>query len=133
MRSRPAFVLAMLVLGWAVAFTGCARNSSTDSNTSTGGAPVSGKQASFQMTVDDVFSITGQGIVVTGQIERGTLKTGDEIYVRHAANVTKTAAERIEASRQVLPEAHRGEAVGVLLRGIEKGQVEKGDVLVDVP
>jgi translation elongation factor EF-Tu-like GTPase len=133
MRSRLAFVLAMLVLGCAVAFTGCGRNSSTDSATSTGGAPVTGKESSFQMTVEDVFSIVGQGTVVTGHIERGTLKTGDEIYVRHAANSIKTAAERIEAFRQVVPEAKRGDAVGVLLRGVEKGQVAQGDVLVGAP
>ena len=84
----------------------------------------------FRMTVQDVFSIRGRGTVVTGQIESGTLNVGDEISFRRQGTVKKTVVTGIEAFRKQLQQAQAGDNVGVLLRDINKPDIQRGDVLV---
>ncbi len=86
---------------------------------------------SFRMTVEDVFSIRNRGTVVTGKIESGTLKAGDEVYIqRSGATSSKTVVTAIEMFRKQLNEAGAGDNVGVLLRNIDKSGVQRGDVLM---
>jgi elongation factor Tu len=82
------------------------------------------------MAVEDVFTITGRGTVVTGRVERGTLKVGDEVeIVGLSEEKKKTVVTGIEMFRKQLDEAIAGDNVGVLLRGITKDEVERGQVL----
>lgn len=84
----------------------------------------------FLMAVEDVFTITGRGTVVTGRVERGTLKVGDEVeIVGLSEEKRKTVVTGIEMFRKQLDEAIAGDNVGVLLRGITKDEVERGQVL----
>lgn len=84
----------------------------------------------FLMPVEDVFSITGRGTVVTGRVERGMLKTGEEVeIVGFEPQPKKTVVTGIEMFRKVLDEAVAGDNVGCLLRGIQKNEVERGQVL----
>lgn len=86
----------------------------------------------FRMTVQDVFSIRGRGTVVTGQIEAGTLTAGDEIGFQHQGASKKATVTAIEMFRKQLPQARAGDNVGVLLRDLDKSEIEHGDVLVGV-
>jgi len=84
----------------------------------------------FLMAVEDVFTITGRGTVVTGRVERGTLKVGDEVeIIGLSEEKKKTVVTGIEMFRKQLDEAIAGDNVGVLLRGITKDEVERGQVL----
>lgn len=84
----------------------------------------------FLMAVEDVFTITGRGTVVTGRVERGTLKVGDEVEIVGLSDEKKkTVVTGIEMFRKQLDEAIAGDNVGVLLRGITKDEVERGQVL----
>ncbi len=83
----------------------------------------------FRMTVEDVFSIRGRGTVVTGRIEQGTLKVGDAIEIRGQAGLKKTVVTDIEMFRKRSNQANAGDNVGLLLRDIDKDQVQRGDVL----
>jgi elongation factor Tu len=83
----------------------------------------------FLMPVEDVFSITGRGTVATGRIERGRIKPGDEVEIVGLGAHRKTVATSLEMFRKVLDEAIAGDNVGVLLRGIEKDEIERGMVL----
>ena len=83
----------------------------------------------FLMPIDDVFSISGRGTVVTGRIERGILKTGDEIEIVGIHDTTKTTCTGVEMFRKLLDEGRAGENVGVLLRGTKRDEVERGQVL----
>jgi elongation factor Tu len=84
----------------------------------------------FLMAIEDVFTITGRGTVVTGRVERGTLKVGDEVeIVGLSEEKKKTVVTGIEMFRKQLDEAIAGDNVGVLLRGITKDEVERGQVL----
>ncbi|ACN99485.1 elongation factor Tu (EF-Tu) [Sulfurihydrogenibium azorense Az-Fu1] len=84
----------------------------------------------FLMAVEDVFTITGRGTVVTGRVERGTLKIGDEVeIVGLSEEKKKTVVTGIEMFRKQLDEAIAGDNIGVLLRGITKDEVERGQVL----
>ncbi len=84
----------------------------------------------FLMAIEDVFTISGRGTVVTGRVERGTLKVGDEVeIVGMTDEIRKTVVTGIEMFRKVLDEAVAGDNVGVLLRGIGKDEVERGQVL----
>lgn len=84
----------------------------------------------FLMAVEDIFTITGRGTVVTGRIERGKVKTGDEVeIVGLMKEVKKTVATGVEMFRKILDFGEAGDNVGVLLRGIEKGDVSRGQVL----
>ena len=83
----------------------------------------------FLMPIEDVFSISGRGTVVTGRIERGVLNTGDEIEIVGIKDTTKTTCTGVEMFRKLLDEGRAGENVGVLLRGTKRDEVERGQVL----
>jgi elongation factor Tu len=83
----------------------------------------------FLMAVEDVFSITGRGTVATGRIERGVVKVGETIEIIGFRDTLNTVATGIEMFRKLLDEGIAGDNVGILLRGIEKNQVERGQVL----
>jgi elongation factor Tu len=83
----------------------------------------------FLMSVEDVFSIKGRGTVVTGRVERGKLNVNEEIEVVGLKDTQKTVVTGLEMFRKTLDETQAGDNVGVLLRGMEKNQVERGQVL----
>ena len=83
----------------------------------------------FLMSVEDVFTITGRGTVVTGRMERGKIKVGDEVEIVGIQETRKSVVTGLEMFRKELDEAVAGDNVGVLLRGIDKDQVERGQVL----
>ena len=83
----------------------------------------------FLMPIEDVFSITGRGTVVTGRVERGTLNKMSEIEIVGIKDTRKTIATDLEMFRKLLDEIQAGDNVGVLLRGIDKEEVERGQVL----
>jgi elongation factor Tu len=83
----------------------------------------------FLMAVEDVFSIKGRGTVVTGRIERGVIKVGDEIEILGIKDPQKTTVTGVEMFRKLLDQGQAGDNVGCLLRGIDKDQVERGQVL----
>jgi len=83
----------------------------------------------FLMSVEDVFSITGRGTVATGRVERGKVKVGDNIEVVGIKPTQKTVVTGVEMFRKLLDEAIAGDNIGALLRGMEKNQVERGQVL----
>ncbi|MDI6823798.1 MAG: elongation factor Tu [Bacillota bacterium] len=92
--------------------------------------PVREVDKPFLMPVEDVFSITGRGTVATGRVERGRVKVGDEVeIVGFADRPRKTVATGVEMFRKTLDEAVAGDNIGVLLRGIDKDEVERGHVL----
>ena len=83
----------------------------------------------FLMPVEDVFSISGRGTVVTGRVERGIIKVGEEIEIVGIRDTTKTVCTGVEMFRKLLDEGRAGENVGVLLRGTKREEVERGQVL----
>ena len=84
----------------------------------------------FLMPVEDVFSITGRGTVATGRVERGTVKVGDEVeLVGLAEESRKTTVTGVEMFKKLLPQAEAGDNIGALLRGIQKNEIERGQVL----
>jgi len=83
----------------------------------------------FLMPVEDVFSISGRGTVVTGRIERGIVKVGDEIEIVGIRETQKTTCTGVEMFRKLLDEGQAGDNVGVLLRGTKRDEVERGQVL----
>ncbi len=83
----------------------------------------------FLMAVEDVFSIKGRGTVVTGRIERGIIKVGDEVEILGIKDPQKTTVTGVEMFRKLLDQGQAGDNVGCLLRGIDKDQVERGQVL----
>jgi elongation factor Tu len=83
----------------------------------------------FLMPVEDVFSISGRGTVVTGRVERGIIKVGDEIEIVGITDTQKTTCTGVEMFRKLLDEGRAGENVGVLLRGTKRDEVERGQVL----
>jgi elongation factor Tu len=83
----------------------------------------------FLMAVEDVFSIKGRGTVVTGRIERGVIKVGDEVDILGVRDPQKTVVTGVEMFRKLLDQGQAGDNVGCLLRGIDKEQVERGQVL----
>ena len=83
----------------------------------------------FLMPVEDVFSISGRGTVVTGRIERGVVKVGDEIEIIGIRPTTKTVVTGVEMFRKLLDQGQAGDNVGVLLRGTKREEVERGQVL----
>ena len=84
---------------------------------------------SFLMPIEDVFSISGRGTVVTGRIERGIVKVGEEIEIIGIKDTVKTTCTGVEMFRKLLDEGRAGENVGVLLRGTKREDVERGQVL----
>lgn len=84
----------------------------------------------FLMPIEDVFSITGRGTVVTGRVERGTVKVGDTVEIVGLADESRsTVVTGVEMFRKLLDQAEAGDNIGVLLRGIQKDEVERGQVL----
>jgi len=83
----------------------------------------------FLMPVEDVFSIKGRGTVPTGRVERGVIRAGDEVEIVGLRETRKTVAVSLEMFHKTLSEAEPGDAIGVLLRGIERDEVERGQVL----
>ena len=83
----------------------------------------------FLMSIEDVFTITGRGTVVTGRVERGQLKLNDEVEIVGIRDTQKTVVTGIEMFRKQLDYAEAGDNAGVLLRGISREQVERGQVL----
>jgi len=91
--------------------------------------PVRPKDQPFLMPVEDVFSISGRGTVVTGRIERGIVKVGEEVEIIGIRPTTKTVVTGVEMFRKLLDSGEAGDNVGCLLRGIEREGVERGQVL----
>ena len=91
--------------------------------------PVREEDKPFLMCIEDVFSIEGRGTVVTGRVERGIIKKMDKVEIVGLRDIQETVATDLEMFRKLLGEARAGENVGVLLRGIKKDQVERGQVL----
>ena len=83
----------------------------------------------FLMSVEDVFSIKGRGTVATGRVERGVIKPGDEVEIVGLKDTRKTIATSLEMFHKTMDKAEPGDAVGVLLRGIDRGDVDRGQVL----
>jgi elongation factor Tu len=83
----------------------------------------------FLMPVEDVFSISGRGTVVTGRVERGVIKVGEEIQIVGITDTQKTTCTGVEMFRKLLDEGRAGENVGVLLRGTKRDEVQRGQVL----
>ncbi|MGB2696016.1 MAG: elongation factor Tu [Dehalococcoidia bacterium] len=91
--------------------------------------PARAKDKPFLMPIEDVFSIPGRGTVVTGRVERGIVKTGDQIEIVGLKETHKTVVTGVEMFRKTLDEGEAGDNVGCLLRGIERTDVERGQVL----
>jgi elongation factor Tu len=83
----------------------------------------------FQMPIEDVFSITGRGTVVTGKVEQGVIHTGDEVEIVGIRPTQKTVCTGVEMFRKILDEGQAGDNIGALLRGTKKEEVERGQVL----
>ncbi len=83
----------------------------------------------FLMPIEDVFSISGRGTVVTGRVERGMVKVGDEVEIVGLRDTQKTTVTGVEMFRKLLDEGQAGDNVGVLLRGTKRDEVERGQVL----
>ena len=91
--------------------------------------PVRDVDKPFLMPVEDVFSISGRGTVVTGRIERGMVKVGEEIEIVGIKDTTKTVCTGVEMFRKILDEGQAGDNVGLLLRGTKRDEVERGQVI----
>jgi elongation factor Tu len=87
------------------------------------------KDMPFLMPIEDVFSISGRGTVVTGRVERGIVKVGEEIAIVGIKETTKTTCTGVEMFRKLLDQGEAGDNIGVLLRGIGREEVERGQVL----
>ena len=87
------------------------------------------KDQPFLMPIEDVFSISGRGTVVTGRVERGVLKVGEEIEIVGIRDTQKTTCTGIEMFRKLLDQGEAGDNIGVLLRGTKREEVERGQVL----
>ena len=83
----------------------------------------------FLMPVEDVFSISGRGTVATGRVERGRIKVGEEVEIVGITETRKTVATGVEMFRKLLDEGQAGDNIGVLLRGVKRDEVERGQVL----
>jgi elongation factor Tu len=91
--------------------------------------PVRDVDKPFLMAIEDVFTISGRGTVVTGRVERGKIKGGEEVEIVGFRDTRRTVATSLEMFRKILDDAVAGDNVGVLLRGIGKDEVERGQVL----
>ncbi len=83
----------------------------------------------FLMPIEDVFSISGRGTVVTGRVERGTINTGDEVEIVGIRDTSKTTCTGVEMFRKILDRGEAGDNIGALLRGVDRDGVERGQVL----
>jgi elongation factor Tu len=91
--------------------------------------PVRAIDKPFQMPIEDVFSISGRGTVVTGRVEQGIVKVGDQVEIVGLRDTTKTVVTGVEMFRKEMDEGRAGENIGCLLRGTKKEEVERGQVL----
>ncbi len=91
--------------------------------------PVRDVEKPFLMPIEDVFTITGRGTVVTGRVERGIVKVGEEIEIVGLRDTSKTVCTGVEMFRKLLDEGRAGDNIGALLRGTKKEEVERGQVL----
>jgi len=91
--------------------------------------PVRDLDKPFQMPIEDVFSITGRGTVVTGKVEQGVVHTGDEVEIVGIRPTQKTTCTGVEMFRKLLDQGQAGDNIGALLRGTKKEEVERGQVL----
>jgi elongation factor Tu len=91
--------------------------------------PARAKDQPFMMAVEDVFSISGRGTVVTGRIDRGVIKVGEEVEIVGLRDTQKTVCTGVEMFRKLLDQGEAGDNVGVLLRGTKREDVERGQVL----
>jgi elongation factor Tu len=91
--------------------------------------PVRDVDKDFLMPIEDVFSISGRGTVVTGRVERGIVKVSEEVEIVGITPTTKTVVTGVEMFRKVLDEGRAGDNIGVLLRGVKREDVERGQVL----
>ena len=91
--------------------------------------PVRATDKPFLMPIEDVFSISGRGTVVTGRVDQGVIHTGDDVEIVGIRETAKTVATGVEMFRKLLDEGQAGDNVGVLLRGTKKEEVERGQVL----
>ena len=91
--------------------------------------PVRDVDKPFLMPVEDVFSISGRGTVATGRVERGVVNVGDEVEIVGITDTRKTVATGVEMFRKLLDQGQAGDNVGVLLRGVKKDEIERGQVL----
>jgi elongation factor Tu len=91
--------------------------------------PVRDIDKPYLMPVEDVFTISGRGTVVTGRVERGIVKVGEEVEIVGIHDTTKTVATGVEMFRKLLDQGQAGDNIGVLLRGIKREEVERGQVL----
>ena len=87
------------------------------------------KDKSFLMPIEDVFSISGRGTVVTGRVERGVIHVGDDLEIVGIKPTAKTTCTGVEMFRKLLDEGEAGDNIGVLLRGTKREEVERGQVL----
>jgi elongation factor Tu len=92
--------------------------------------PVRETDKPFLMPVEDVFSITGRGTVVTGRIERGVIHTGDEVEIIGIKEKAKSTVTGVEMFHKILDEGQAGDNAGLLLRGIKREEVERGQVII---
>jgi elongation factor Tu len=83
----------------------------------------------FLMPIEDVFSISGRGTVVTGRVERGIVKVGDEVEIVGVKDTQKTVVTGVEMFRKLLDQGEAGDNIGALIRGVDRNQVERGQVL----
>jgi elongation factor Tu len=91
--------------------------------------PQRAKDKPFLMPIEDVFSISGRGTVVTGRVERGIIKVGDEVEIVGIKDTTKTIVTGVEMFRKLLDQGEAGDNIGALLRGTKREEVERGQVL----
>jgi elongation factor Tu len=91
--------------------------------------PVRETEKPFLMPVEDVFSISGRGTVVTGRVEKGKVRVGEEVEIVGFKDTTKTVVTGVEMFRKLLDEGQAGDNIGVLLRGLKREDVERGQVL----
>ena len=91
--------------------------------------PVRDKDKPFLMPVEDVFSIKGRGTVPTGKVDRGVIKSGDEVEIVGLRETKKTVATSLEMFHKIMDKAEAGDAVGILLRGVDRDEIERGQVL----
>jgi elongation factor Tu len=83
----------------------------------------------LRLTVEDVFEIKGRGTVITGRIDQGALQVGDEVLLQGPSGARRTTVRGIEMFRKTLDRAETGDQVGVLLQGVGKADVRRGDVI----
>ena len=96
---------------------------------STSPQPERDTEKPFLMPIEDVFTITGRGTVVTGRVEQGIVNTGDEVEIVGIRDTQKTMVTGVEMFRKILDEGRAGDNIGALLRGTDKEDVERGQVL----